>query len=417
MDGRAMDDTTIVLAAYLVGTPNQHHSPGAFDGKMALAASKWPDGRPGKGSLVMEIALWLGMSPGLCRRGVEAHIVHDAPIATREYRGVQLHGFEPDNTTLGNDRRWSLYAQVLRKLRKPWTCAWVVDLDVAAIEIPRCDGLSAALHVGSDGCSAKIKAWMNKASRHTRFNETWDDSFAAFLADRRPVYNSGILGGHRSVFLPALHAIVQRLDAFRRTPSGNSTRMVVGSDMLLVNWVAVTANATRSNARAVVTGFPNGPVNLPMWARPMDAKLCHGAGESGEASATESHFVFPTGRTRRDGSIAPGYCNSKCGVDWLSSEGLGKFWFGHKLPRSWLNLLRYHACWGGHPDAPRANGNATGLWAAEKFMCECKVVGEGEPKVRTPFVCAEMRSSAACAAAEKERIRLDPDRIKIIERG
>ena len=50
-------------------------------------------------------------------------------------------------------------------------------------------------------------------------------------------------------------------------------------------------------------------------------------------------------------------------------------------------------------------------------MCECKVVGEGEPKVRTPFVCAEMRSSAACAAAEKERIRLDPDRIKIIERG
>ena len=48
-------DTAVLLAAYLVGTENQHHGQGSFSGRDSAKA------------LYRELDNWIGMSPGLCR--------------------------------------------------------------------------------------------------------------------------------------------------------------------------------------------------------------------------------------------------------------------------------------------------------------------------------------------------------------
>ena len=334
------NDSIVVLAAYLVGTRNIHNGPGSFTTTSNANGLYWA------------IDTFLGMSPGLCRTGVQVHIVHDVGNAAATHRGVSLHAFEPEANFPGGDRRWGLYSRVLGLLADRWACAWAVDMDVAAIALPRCGALRSLLHVGSDACSDKIKWWINRASRQTLLNTTWDERFQQFLEDRRrPVYNSGIVGGRRAVFWPALRAVVARLDAHRAT----QPPLAVGADMLLWNWAAAVwvADAAGSGlGSGVVSGYPHGPVNLPMWA-----KLPHGAN-----IICPPHW--PDGRQ----------CNSPCGYAWLNTS-LGNYWFGHKLPRSWLNLLRLHACW---PEATSRSSivNRTLFnLGGRKFVCECAQVG------------------------------------------
>ena len=265
----------------------------------------------------------------------------------------------------------SLLHQANDHVRAALVCA-----DVSVLMVPRCESLSDALHVGSDACSPKIKSWLAKVSRSTRLNETLDAAFHAFLNDSSRVYNSGVVGGKREAFAPALKAVTARLAAFRRSVSGNATRYKTGADMVLWNWAALEAHArpwrppaapatpagsaARAARAAVITGYPWGPVNYPMWAKLSTGGLCAGS----------HHGVH-------------GYCNSECGYQWLNRTGLGAYWFGHKLPRSWLNLLRLHACW------PQHARTALGLHAlrragAGRFRCECGRVGaEEQPTVRT----------------------------------
>lgn len=308
------------------------------------------------------------MSPGLCRRGVEAHVVHDiGESAPQDYRGVQLHAVSTTEDELGGDRRWALFETVLRKLhaqRRTWACAWAVDLDVAVVELPRCSQMPSALHVGSDACSTRIKSWLAGRSRSTRLNDTFDESFRSFLSDNSTVYNSGAVGGTRDVFKPALHWLVTRLRAFRATAVGNATRHLAGADMLLWNLAARSAVAS---ATGVVTGYPHGPVNLPMWAKPTLNGLCASTSRPLHPGALQSRTT----------------CNSNCGYSWLNSSGLGRYYLGHKLPRSWLNMLRLHTC---YPNASRtALGHHTlKRTGFERFKCECGVVGEPRPSIRSP---------------------------------
>ena len=327
----------------------------------------------------------------LRRQGVQAHVVHDlADQVASSHRGIVLHHFPADSTYLGGDRRWGLYSSVLKALsagnpagsaRAAWACAWAVDLDVAALSVPQCDALPrAALHVGSDACSTRIKYWLDKASQRTLLNQTWERSFQTFLSDRRPVYNSGIVGGRRSVFASALHAVSARLEAHRKTTP--QTRRQVGADMLLWNWAALHA---QNRSSGLVSGYPFGPVNFPMWAKVGGGGLCGGSVGSGRSGGSGGSMGVPA------------FCNSTCGYAWLNStlvrpadgggEGGSKqqhhhhhhpfaYWFGHKLPRSWLNRLRLHACYPTESLTSRAD-RALFEQGARKFACECEAVGEG----------------------------------------
>lgn len=418
MVASGVDDTAVVLAAYLVGSSNLHHGPGSF---VSTAT--------GVRGLYDTIDNFIGMSPGLCRAGVQVHIVHDVAGAASAHRGVVLHAFAPDPSFLGGDRRWGLYLQALSTLRR-WSCAWALDMDVAALVVPWCSALRAALHLGSDACSWKIKTWLQRASRHTLLNATWGAHFTRFLHDRQQPYNSGIVGGRREVFLQSLNSVVSRLEAHR----ASGPPLVVGADMLLWNWAALgdgsdvdpqgggvgvrsqhgTGRAARAARRAraatalpvaataVVTGYPNGPVNWPMWAklpRPSTDGLCPAThacnSQCGYAWLNSSITLLPVASRVAGGHIggadvgAPARCC--CGVvarvppsTSASSPPTVPYWFGHKLPRSWLNLLRLHACWPLASGTPRA-AHALALHGARKFVCECSAVSSGAPDRRTPL--------------------------------
>lgn len=377
--------TTLVLTAHLVGSRARHRGSGSFAGTATLQ------------SLMHELDIWIAMSPGLCHPSVAVHIVHDVVAGNKssdgKFRGATLHRFPPSANELGGDRRWELYSIVLRRrLRmQQWRCAFAVDLDVAVVQLPRCGALaSSALYIGSDGCSLKIKSWLQKAGRNTRLNETWDGAFRAFTADNHStVYNSGIVGGLRDVFVPQLQAVVERLAAFRATALGNESRHVAGADMLVWNEVARAAllstasDASRGLAmpatlatmrpRGVVTGFPHGPVNLPMWAKASSRDLCAGAPPVRPTTTTS------TGT--HDAAAASRPLNTPENYAWLNSSGLGRYWFGHKLPRHWLNLLRLHACWPGAARSVAAQLTLQRIHAG-RFQCECKRVGE-DISVRT----------------------------------
>ena len=60
--------TTLVFAANLVGSKHRHRGVGSFAGVATDA------------SLRRELLTFLRMSPGLCREGVEVHIVHDLSL-------------------------------------------------------------------------------------------------------------------------------------------------------------------------------------------------------------------------------------------------------------------------------------------------------------------------------------------------
>ena len=74
------------------------------------------------------------------------------------------------------------------------------------------------------------------------------------------VYASAIVGGPRSVLLPALSSMAETYRAHWR--SQPAARMVAGMDMILWNELALEARAQEW----LVTGYPLGPVNLmPTW--------------------------------------------------------------------------------------------------------------------------------------------------------
>jgi hypothetical protein len=236
-------------------------------------------------------------------------------------------------------------------------------------EAPYCTCFCVCFFAPRSSSRRKIKSWMAICSRQTLLNETWDDDYRQFLVDSRPVVNSGIVGGRRSTFVPALHAIVQRLEAHRR--AAPQAVREVGADMLLVNWAALVAQkrsgSSSSSGSGVVSGYPWGPVNWPMWAKLPSTQRA--------GSLCPRDIVASTGV--RSSSKQQPTCDSQCGYEWLNATllkgGIASYWFGHKLPRSWLNRLRMHACY------PAESATAQGIQGlaragAGKFRCECQVV-------------------------------------------
>lgn len=128
---------TIVLAAFLVGTINNHLSYTSFGHRSSTALS-----------LYSAVDTFARASPGLC--GAAMHVVHDIPgLGDRHLQGhsplphshspllnnrsvsvrdsTTYHGFTPRaDYTHACDRRWVLYVRVLKRIE--WDCAFAVDL-------------------------------------------------------------------------------------------------------------------------------------------------------------------------------------------------------------------------------------------------------------------------------------------------
>merc|ERR1719272_1081975 len=168
------------------------------------------------------------------------------------------------------NRRWEIYASILREYT--FDCIYAIDAtDVAVL-------------------------WLRKQARMSGLLNSTTTAFHALLRDKTrgmAVRNAGIVGGSRAVFERALSTVVDRMRGLTEI-----------GDMVAWNEVALTQGN-------LITGYPRGPTNLPMY-----------------------------GKLSREHN-----CGKLCRHQWLNATS-GMYWFGHKLPGSWHKYAdnRYCGC-------------------------------------------------------------------------
>ena len=172
---------------------------------------------------------------------------------------------------------------------------------------------------------------------------------------RRHPRNTGIVGGLREAFEPALRSAAARMSHHHARvprPPPVSVDMLVWNELLLDAplvtplapppsrvsghvlsgsaaaggggpsvGVATVPSAELRSAPRLISGYPHGPVNLPMWGKFAD-----------RSSWCDSH-LDPLQPTRKCG-VEPA-----CRLAWINMT-LGHYWFAHKLQSWWT---RYNA--------------------------------------------------------------------------
>lgn len=171
----------------------------------------------------------------------------------------------------------------------------------------------------------------------------WQSTSLRRSGPTQPVRNAGIVGGRREFLEPALGAIASRVHAHYGTvprPPPINCDMVFWNDLLL--------------GQQVVTGYPFGAVNYPMWGRFAESspwcrasaiRLAH----SREGGAAAAH-------------VAAGPCIGACRVAFVNGTLQGRsYWFSHKLQEWWSrfnvdHLIQYEL--NGRPDCEGSPGLA-----------------------------------------------------------
>ena len=225
---------------------------------------------------------------------VKMHVVHDnnealppshyVPDPDVELRHIRLSASDAAlaaSTGMSPiDQRWLAYGQLVT----PWTeespkgvshhaaaftsddCVFAIDAaDVGLIgnASDLCTRNPTAVIAGSDSCDVKVKGFMRRHALHAHF--TLSDTLDAFLRRRAlkhlPLFNAGIVGARGSVWLTFLaelsSAIRRHYELVGVRAAGRFVDMLVLNDLLL---------ARHARGAAVVTGWPKGVVNLPMWS-------------------------------------------------------------------------------------------------------------------------------------------------------
>jgi len=212
---------SVVIGAFLTRIRNVHQ--GAF---------AWRRGKNTGSALRRAVEDLILNSPGLCATlgrpsGSRLIVLHDQEPSSltlwRPQPGVELRhvALKDADATVSNDRRWLLFEQALRADAR-WECAYAIDLtDVRVLALPPCAALPAeALVLASDDthhcCRRGGKSWLEDKARRTRFNETWGREFQKFVRERylkHALWNSGVVGGRRQTFAPALANVSAMLRA------------------------------------------------------------------------------------------------------------------------------------------------------------------------------------------------------------
>mmetsp|Transcript_23674 Transcript_23674/g.39072 ORF Transcript_23674/g.39072 Transcript_23674/m.39072 type:complete len:416 (-) Transcript_23674:28-1275(-) len=249
-------------------------------------------------------------------------VLHDTPLTIPSYRGVTLHRLSLRTSWLlreftgmpGNDARWLAYAHELvgaphseglaqsnQATFELTDCVFAIDLaDVRVISDPSSlcvsnpstfFSASDVCYCASDQCTFKLtKRWLAATTRLNNF--TASNGLRKWLLlgkeKHRSLWNCGIVGGSWSRlrhFLFAmrrgLEAHYRRLSQLRGLDTLPLTERFAGQvrmptiDALVHNEVLLMHEFKRG--RAVITGYPAGPLNLPMFG-----DLCHNCGEGKE---------------------------------------------------------------------------------------------------------------------------------------
>ena len=293
-------------------------------------------------------------SPGLCDANVTLLVLHNLrtnellPEGPRHRR----FGVEYLRTSLSGslrlmsplNARFVLLDRLLARAR--WDCAYSVDLsDVDILRAPPCAALHASeLVIGTDACSPKMRKWLggrmgrsgmlrNDSGHYSAsaIDDTfWGGKDARDLLSRGRggcIYSAALVGGRRSAFGPALRNVTAQLTANyarrRATKHGlapNGAVQYWAEDM--VAWNLLAQDLPHGH---LLTGYPYGPTNLPMYG--------------GLSVEHLDPFKTVTAAER------PPQCwgSERCRQQWQSDVG-GMYWFGHKMPASWRYLLMEPAC-------------------------------------------------------------------------
>ena len=283
---------TAFLVAHLTASPNLHL--GGFNWRHLTASRRRAQ------DLRDNLKTLLDLSPGLCAcqrdNTCSLHVAHDQhePELQPELQaflskspGITLHEFEPNPKLLGNDRRYFLFDRLLRG-NFSWDCAFISDIDVFVLAVPPCGRLAEEkrLVIGSDNLLPSnllsIRKWLRTKARQLQFNGSrMMRAFLNYTNYRKLSFACGILGGPRGVLLPALtSALSQYRSIWANRPD---LKLVPGLDMLV--WTDIALNLRGAH---VVTGYPVGPVNLPMTWYPWH----HGVNYTEETRARD--FVNAT---------------------------------------------------------------------------------------------------------------------------
>ena len=291
---------TAILTAYLRFSGNPHRR-GTFmqqGGKKATPL----------GSMYALADQMVATSPTMCMPGVSVHVVHDLSNATIHRGEVTYHGFPPAPWRPPDAHRFVLYAELLRSIK--WDCAFAIDMsDVAMLYLPPCHALPQRLVLGSDSDGKWFHHWLRKAARINGLLDSASTALKAFLNGSRNGrnFNVGVVGGCRRTFLPLLAHVSLRFQ--KHWTAARPRPLSAASDMVLWNELALEQTDQRIPP---LTGFPHGPVNMPMY------------GGSEKGSCLARYFRNASGRQR-----------NPCRIQWFGSSR-GFYWFVHKPVQLWL---------------------------------------------------------------------------------
>lgn len=268
----------LFLSAFLVRSKNHHE--GSF---VARESS---------------IATYLS-SPGFCHnsKSSEVHILHDVPLIRSYKRFAFAHFFlvQSNGNISSIEFRFVLFRNHLNQKAYSHSHIYLTDLsDVTVLMRPPAH--KEELVVASDAQGARRWLW----SKGKLIGYQNGDAYMQSLHNGTVfLYNCGIIGGVSAVLRSFLEALVNQLISFWSDRPVQNT--YYGADMFLVNKLLYGATHTP------LTGYPNGPVNLPMWA------------------------------------VVPGCRTHVCRHKFLN-QTMGTYWFGHKIPPTWTSVFRKHYC-------------------------------------------------------------------------
>ena len=181
--------------------------------------------------------------------------------------------------------------------------------DVAMLYLPPCHALPQRLVLGSDSDGKWFHHWLRKAARINGLLDSASTALKAFLNGSRNGrnFNVGVVGGCRRTFLPLLAHMSLRFE--KHWTAARPRPLSAASDMVLWNELALEQTDQRIPP---LTGFPHGPVNMPMY------------GGSEKGSCLARYFRNASGRQR-----------NPCRIQWFGSSR-GFYWFAHKPVQLWL---------------------------------------------------------------------------------
>ena len=294
---------TIIMTAFLRFSGNPHRR-----GSFVSQGRKDPSSL--LGSMHMLADQLVASSPTMCSPGVSIHIVHDLTNHTHHRLNVTYHGSARAPWRPPDAQRFVLYAELLRRIT--WDCAFAVDIsDVVMLRVPPCHALPKRLIIGSDSDAGWFRGWLRKAARLNGLLGNLSESFAAFLNGSKtrdlPGLNVGVLGGCRATLQPLLQRVVRKFEM--HWPATGQRALSAASDMVLWNQLG---DLLHDASTPPLTGFPTGPVNMPMYGGVTPGKCL-------------ARYV------RNGTQRIPNPCRQR----WLQSTR-GMYWFAHKPVASWI---------------------------------------------------------------------------------